>query len=247
MSTTYPISGPAKATVDEIVAGTSNEVFTTPEGLKGAGIHPERPPENAIIIEVGGTFDFDFPSVNSSTGHYLVNGSMDTFAFREGQNWIAPCDNLGSLSPSGVITAFMIANTSGQVETAVDFKRLPEGLTTLNISDTDGLIQFFVPLPSTITSFVVYAAPEFYSLPELPNGLLTLSVSSVGLSSAPTIPPTVTSVYLPSCSFSTAALDSVLVDLGAATPGGTADLSGNPGSATCDPTPATANGWTVTV
>lgn len=128
----------------------------------------------------------------------------------------------------------------------VSLPALPEGMTTLIAYGCPNLVNP-PALPSTLLNLTWSGSPTITEIPALPEGLTDANFGGAeNLSSLPALPTSLFSLYIAGCNFSTATLDSIMVELGSCAPNGTADISGNPGSATCDTSPATANGWTVT-
>lgn len=250
MSTTYPISSLPKASVSDIVEGTRDDAYVTPKGLKDAGFGPLPPPANAVVFTLSGTDVPDTITLSSSTGFYTVNGVLSGYPVI-GQNVVTPSDSGGVTDPSGYITQFNINHTGAPIDTAYSVTQLPEGLDSLLMSDTSGPVSIDCPLPDSLTQLSVYGAPNFTTVPDpLPPALLSFTVYGANVSLLPSIPPSLGDYFSASgCNLSEAELNDAMIDLGATTGTGAklADISGNPGSATCDTSPATANGWTVTV
>ena len=193
-----------KATADEIIAGTRDDVFVTPKALFDAGIvSPDYVPPNAAVFEAVSFAGY----FTSDTGYYSLNGgpaitSGSTSPYTTGTVIVAPCDASGAHVPSGVLTWIDVGTY------------------------WFGAITGVTHLPPGVQTFMCGGQPGIATLPALPVSLITL--------------------FCPNCNLSEAELNEAMIDLGATSIGGTADVSSNPGSATCNTSPATANGWTVT-
>ena len=101
---------------------------------------------------------------------------------------------------------------------------------------------------TTSIDFMGLGSPERFATLNFFNPTMTTNIT--GFSNADKLTNledagTETSINLPACGMSASTIDSLFTQLPSTTKTATINVSGNPGSGTCDPSIATAKGYTV--
>lgn len=229
------------ATTQECMPGLDNSKIVTPEGAR-TKIDSVAYDDTVAYVRfaVGGSV-----IAESITGYFRVAGPSGVYsdpiengysftATETGIHFIFSCDVFGLLG-SGISHI-----THLQAQQII---HLPSSLLWLHCASSS--LTSLAPLPASLQVLRCHDN-QLTKLPALPVTLQVLSCHSNQLTKLPALPPPLVELMVNNNQLSVQELNDSMVDIGLATStSGTADISYNPGTSSCNVAPAVNHGWTV--